>query len=105
MTDYNIKLGPSQTEYKVTVQTGGLGVPARFTDLIDYDIGDGEYDEYVLMYDATTQKWTARNPDRVFTAAAETEQRQPGFVGYATSFLERLDVDLDDKIDVDAGGF
>ena len=104
MTDYNIKLGPSQTEYKVTVQTGGLGVPARFTDLIDFD-GDETFDQYVIMYNASTGKWTARNPDEVLRSAAETELRQPGLVGYADEFLNRLDVDLDDRIDVDAGGF
>lgn len=104
MTDFNVRFNPNN-EFKVTVKTGGVGVPARFSDLIDYDIGDGEYDEYVLMYDAASGKWVARNPDRVLTAAAETEQRQPGFVGWATSFLDRLDIDLDDRIDLDAGGF
>lgn len=103
MTDYNIKLG-SQSDFKVTVQTGGLGVPARFTDLIDFD-GDETYDQYVLMYNASTGKWTAVNPDKVFTSAAETETRQPGFVGYATSYLDRMDQDLDDRIDTDAGEF
>lgn len=103
MTDYNIKLG-SQSNFKVTVQTGGLGVPARFTDLIDFD-GENTYDQYVLMFNAATGKWTAVNPDKVFTAAAETETRQPGFVGYATSYLDRMDQDLDDRIDTDAGEF
>lgn len=103
MTDYNIKLG-SQSDFKVTVQTGGLGVPARFTDLLDFD-GDETYDQYVLMYNAVTGKWTARNPDEVLRSAAERETRQPGLVGYADEFLNRLDIDLDDRIDVDAGGF
>lgn len=103
MTDYNIKLG-SQSDFKVTVQTGGLGVPARFTDLIDFD-GDETYDQYVLMYNASNGKWTARNPDEVLRSAAERETRQPGLVGYADEFLNRLDIDLDDRINVDGGGF
>ena len=57
------------------------------------------------MYNASTGKWTARNPDEVLRSAAELETRQPGLVGYADEFLNRLDIDLDDRIDVDAGGF
>ena len=48
MTDYNVRLG-SQTDFKIKVTTGGLGVPARFTDLIDFD-GEETYDQYVIMY-------------------------------------------------------
>jgi len=103
MTDYNVRLGP-QTDFKIKVTTGGLGVPARFTDLIDFD-GEETYDQYVIMYNAATGKWTARNPDEVLRSAAERETRQPGLVGYADEFLNRLDIDLDDRIDVDAGGF
>lgn len=101
--NFNVKVG-SQKKYKVIVGPGGVVVPARFTDLIDFDGGD-THDQYVLMYNGATGKWTAVNPDKVFTAAAETETTQPGFVGYATSFIDRLDQDLDDKIDVNAGGF
>jgi hypothetical protein len=100
---FNIKIGPEQ-KFKVNVQTGGVGVPARFSDLVDFD-GEDTNDQYVLMYNAATGKWKAVNPDKVFTAAAETETIQPGFVGYATSFLDRMDQDLDDRIDTDAGGF
>jgi len=45
------------------------------------------------------------NPDEVLNAAAGTETIQPGLVGYATTFLNRMDIDLDNKIDVDAGTF
>jgi len=38
-------------------------------------------------------------------AAAETETTQPGLVGFATSFLNKLDTDLDSRIDIDAGQF
>lgn len=101
--NFNVRVN-SPRNFKVNVQTGGLGVPARFTDLIDFD-GEDTHDQYVIMYNAVTGKWTAVNPDKVFTAAAETETRQPGFVGYATSYLDRMDQDLDDRIDTDAGGF
>ena len=45
------------------------------------------------------------NPDEVLNASAETETIQPGLVGYATTFLNRLDTDLDNRIDLDAGTF
>jgi hypothetical protein len=62
-------------------------------------------DKYVLMYDDTIRKLKFVNPDEVLNAAAETETTQPGLVGFATSFLNELDVDLDNKIDMDAGQF
>ncbi len=79
-------------------------VSNRFEDLIDVDttnVGD----KYVLMYNSTTQKYTLVNPDEVLNAAAATETRQPGLVGYATTFLDRMDIDLDNRIDLDAGTF
>jgi hypothetical protein len=101
--NFNVKVNENN-KFKVTVRTGGVGVPARFSDLVDFD-GQNTNDQYVMMYNGATGKWTAVNPDKVFTAAAETETTQPGFVGYATSFIDRMDQDLDNKIDVNAGGF
>ena len=54
------------------------------------------------MYNATTGKYTAVNPDVVLSAASNTETTQPGL---PQNFIDTLDVDLDDKIDLDAGGF
>lgn len=100
MTDFNVRLNRNNN-FKVTVKTGGVGVPARFSDLIDFD-GTDANDQYVLMYDASTGKWKAVNPDKVLSAAAVTEPIQ---VGFPTDFVDKLDTDLDDKIDTDAGGF
>ena len=33
---FNIKIGPEQ-KFKINVQTGGVGVPARFSDLVDFE--------------------------------------------------------------------
>lgn len=76
----------------------------RLQDLIDFDPSSTN-DKYVLVYDATAQKYKMVNPDEVLNYAAGTETIQPGLVGYATTFIDRLDVDLDDKIDLDAGTF
>ena len=75
----------------------------RLTDLIDIDATD-VHDKYVIMYDATSQTYKLVNPDALLNAAA-TETIQPGLVGYASTFLNALDANLDNKIDVDAGTF
>jgi hypothetical protein len=57
------------------------------------------------MYDADIKRIKFVNPDEVLNAAAETETTQPGLVGFATAFLNELDIDLDNRIDIDAGQF
>jgi len=79
-------------------------MPQRLEELTNVEIS-GNRDKYVLMYDASTGKWRDVNPDEVLNAAAATETIQPGLVGFATAFLDRLDTDLDDRIDIDAGTF
>jgi len=78
--------------------------PMNLDELTDVEIS-GANDKYVLMYDASSGKWKDVNPDVVLNAAAATETTQPGLVGYATAFLDRVDIDLDDRIDLDAGSF
>jgi len=73
----------------------------KLEELSDVQIG-GTNDKYVLMYDATTGKWKDRNPDEVLSASSNTETSQPGLPG---DFVNTLDIDLDDRIDLDAGTF
>jgi len=75
--------------------------PMKLEELSDVQIG-GTNDKYVLMYDATTGKWKDRNPDEVLSASSNTETSQPGLPG---DFVNTLDIDLDDRIDLDAGTF
>ena len=70
-------------------------------ELLDVDLTDVK-DKYVIMYDANTGKYTAVNPDDVLSASSTTETTQPGL---PTNFIDTLDTDLDDKIDLDAGTF
>jgi hypothetical protein len=100
---FNVKL---KTTSKINIQTttAGIQVPSNFSDLGDYN-PTGLSDKYVIMYDAVTQKYIPVNPDEVLNAAASTELTQPGLTGYAAAFLDRVDVDLDDRIDLDAGSF
>jgi hypothetical protein len=105
MTDFNIRLQQRQP-YKVLNLQGGLQVPARLEDLIDVSVDtNNKKDKYVLMYDVNLNKYKLVNPDDVLNAAAQTETTQPGLVGFATDFLDRVDIDLDNRIDLDAGSF
>lgn len=73
-------------------------MPQNLNELEDVEIS-GTRDKYVLMYDASTGKWRDVNPDDVLSAAT-TEPIQPGL---PQDFENQLDIDLDNRIDLDAG--
>lgn len=98
MKEYTIKFD-RQKKYKVTVSSGGIQVPARFRDLLDYDESN-KNDQYVIMYNAATDKYQLVNPDKVLSSSAVTETIQPGL---PEDFENVLDTDLDNRIDLDAG--
>lgn len=56
---------------------------------------------YVMVYDGAAKKYKFVNPDVVLSAAA-TEPTQPGL---PQDFIDKLDIDLDNKINFDGGGF
>ncbi len=58
-------------------------------------------DNYIIMYDASTQKYTPVNPDDILLKAV-TEASSPGI---PTAFVDQLEVDLENKINLDAGTF
>jgi len=99
-SNYQVSLDSSQSEIEVAPNVAAT----RFEDLLDFDDSNVN-DKYVLVYDATAQKYKMVNPDEVLNYAAGTETIQPGLVGYASTFIDRLDTDLDDRIDLDAGNF
>jgi beta-lactamase class A len=97
---YQVRVAGRGTNIKTTVASGVI-MARNLSELLDVNIV-GKSDKYVLMYDNATKKWTAVNPDEVLSAASTTETTQPGL---PTNFVDELDVDLDDKIDLDAGSF
>ncbi len=102
---YNFSVRTQKKEYyKASIEYNLEIMPQNLDELEDVEIS-GNHDKYVLMYDASTGKWRDENPDEVLNAAASTELTQPGLVGFATAFLDRVDIDLDDRIDLDAGTF
>lgn len=85
----------SPEDYKVTVTAGAPDV-ANLADLNDVDVSDLQ-DNYVLIYNSSTGKFKAEDPDNVLSNAVTG--------GLPNDFVNKLDVDLDDKIDLDAGTF
>jgi hypothetical protein len=55
-------------------------------------------DGHVLMYDSQLQKYVFVNPDIILSKAVEDNN-------LPQDFLDKLDIDLDDRIDVDSGNF
>lgn len=88
-----------QKKIKATVASGVI-MARTLDELLDVDVS-GVGDKYVIMYDASTQKYTAVNPDEILSATV-TEPTSPGL---PTDFKDQLDTDLDDRIDLDAGTF
>jgi hypothetical protein len=56
-------------------------------------------DGYVLMYNQSLQKYVFVDPDEVLTKAVTMDNELPEV------FVNKLDQDLDDRIDLDAGSF
>lgn len=101
--NYSVKIS-QPPKSKVSLGYNLEIMPQNLNELTDVEIS-GNNDKYVLMYDASSGKWKDVNPDTVLNAAAADETLQPGLVGYASTFLDRMDIDLDDRIDLDGGSF
>ena len=100
-SSYNVRQSlPNKFRVSAILGTGASEV-ANLSDLSDVDVS-GVGDKFVIMYNSTTQKYTAVNPDTVLSASSNTETTQPGL---PNDFINTLDTDLDDKIDLDAGTF
>ena len=97
--NYSIKV-EKPSNYKANLSYQIEIMPQNLNELSDVEIS-GNNDKYVLMYDATSGKWIDVNPDQILSAAA-TEPISPGL---PADFENQLDIDLDNKIDLDAGIF
>lgn len=105
--NYKVSLGTNSysvkqklsLNFKVSTVEGAGGV-ANLSDLSDVDV-TGIQDSYLIMYDSASGKYKAVNPDVVLSKAA-TEPISPGL---PADFEAQLDVDLDNKINLDGGGF
>ena len=96
----NVKVSTTNQKIRTTVLSNQI-MARNLSELLDVDVS-GVGDKFVIMYNANTGKYSAVNPDEVLSAAAVTETTA---VGLPKNFIDTLDVDLDDKIDVDGGSF
>lgn len=85
----------------------GIAMARKLSDLQDVDL-QGLKDKYVLMYEEQDEKWKAKNPDDVLSAAAVTEQSSLGlpedFMNYlrqnlSIQSIEELFAQLSNRID------
>lgn len=96
MADFQVRLNRANNYTVIQEKT----VVAEFlSDLADVSVTNlPAKDNYVLTYNANTQKYELVPADQVLQSAVEDSQLPPEFV-------DQLDSDLDDRIDVDGGGF
>lgn len=97
----NVKVKTDYSKKTKAVVASGVIMARTLDELLDVDLS-GVSDKYVIMYDASSQKYKAVNPDDVLTAASSTEISQPGL---PNEFVDIIQDDLDNKIDLDAGSF
>ena len=102
---YNIKFTQSPKSYKVNLGFNFEVMPISLSQLTDVQISGNNYDQYVLVYDAATGKWKDVNPDVVLSAATTVPDANRTTFTLPQVFEDKLDVDLDNKIDLDAGTF
>lgn len=101
--EYNVKLeSASALNFKAIL--GEAVVANRFVDLTDVSISglSASKDNYPVVYDADTGKFVIVDPDTILSAASTSTGPQPGLPG---DFVNVMDVDLDNRIDLDAGSF
>ena len=96
MADFQIRLD-SGNNFKVTQEKT---VVAEFlSDLADVSVSNlPSKDNFVLTYNASLQKYVLVSADQVLQSSVDDSQ-------LPSEFINQLDVDLDNKIDLDAGGF
>jgi len=96
MADFQIRIDSGNN---FTVSQEKTVVAEFLSDLADVSVSNlPSKDKFVLTYNATTQKYELVPADQVLQTAVEDAE-------LPQEFVDQLDVDLDDKIDVDAGGF
>lgn len=103
----NIRVRVNENNVKVRVgQQNSVKVIASSSSsqslgsLSDVDTTNAQ-NNYIMMYNSSQNKYEFVNPDDILVAAVN----EPNNVGLPTEFISALDVDLDNKIDVDAGSF
>jgi hypothetical protein len=96
MADFQVRIDSGNN---FTVSQEKTVVAEFLSDLADVSVSNlPSKDKYVLTYDAGLGKYTLVPADQVLQTAAEDAE-------LPQEFIDQLDVDLDNKIDVDGGQF
>ena len=82
-----------EAPFKVRLETGGAAVPAKFTDLEDFD-ATGLSGDYVVVYDGVTRKFKTVPADTVLLYASADDDLPDQFVQ-----------DIADELHMDGGSF
>lgn len=99
---YLVRVQPSIKLKSITTLT--MDMPPSFFDLIDV-VNANKYDKYVVTYDSTLNKIVLVNPDEVLSSSTiEPDENRVDYT-LPQDFEDKLGVDLDNQIDVDAGQF
>jgi len=96
MADYSVRID-GLNSFSVSVER--TIVADKLSELSDVSVSDlPNKDQYVLIYNATAQKYQLVPADNVLSSAAEDAQ-------LPDQFVQQLEVDLDNQIDFDGGSF
>lgn len=90
-----IKVKLSQKS-KIKVKTR-IAVPESISGIDDVDVSNVK-DGYILMYDDNLKRYAFVDPDDLLSKAAKDGTLPP-------EFMNKLDVDLDNKVGLDGGSF
>jgi len=75
-----------------------IAIPESLSGVTDVDVSNVQ-DGYILMYNEELGRYAFVDPDDVLIKSTLTNE------GLPQDFLNKLDVDLDDRIDLDGGEF
>ena len=96
MADFSIRLNRANN---YTVSQEKTVVAEFLSDLADVSVTNlPAKDNHILSYNATTQRYELIPADQLLQVAASDSQ-------LPVQFVQQLEADLDNQIDLDAGGF
>jgi len=96
MPDYLVRRSSTQ---KFTVTQEKTLVAENLSELADVSVSNlPGSDNYVLTYDASLRKFVLVPADNILTSAAVDAE-------LPDSFINQIDIELDNKIDLDGGSF
>lgn len=101
MASIKARLGQSNV-IKVVASNSVTGSSGRLSDIADVDVS-GQSDKFIMMYNASANKYEFVDPDQVLVAAASTIN-PTGTSGLPEEFINALDTDTSRSVNIDLDG-